>query len=121
MADKTITALQALAKGALDGSDELVLWNSEDGTTRKVTLNALTDDTREGIQGYFALLTNYYFAGGVATETEIAVEDINRTALVRLKQGIEDEGEFFPVNIPPKNNRPKEYDSGLSLDWSEMS
>ena len=51
----------------------------------------------------------------------VAVEDINRTALVRLKQGIEDEGEIFPINIPPKNNRPKEYDSGLSLDWSEMS
>jgi len=54
-----------------------------------------------------------------ALNSNVLVEDINRTALVRLKQGLEEEGEHFPIHIPPKNQR-KEFDTGHSLDWSEM-
>jgi len=32
---------------------------------------------RDYTQGYYGLLSNYYFTGGVATETEIALEDTN--------------------------------------------
>lgn len=49
----------------------------------------------------------------------VALEDINRTALVRLKLGLEEEGGRFPYHIPPKNAK-KDFDSrSLSpLDWS---
>ena len=51
-----------------------------------------------------------------ALEHKVTIEDINRTALVRLKQGLEGEGEVFPVSIPPKNSK-KELDS---LDFNEL-
>jgi len=51
-----------------------------------------------------------------ALEHKVTIEDINRTALVRLKQGLEEEGETFPVSIPPKNSR-KELES---FDWNDM-
>merc|ERR1719232_1281328 len=34
-----------------------------------------------------------------ALNSNVLVEDINRTALVRLKQGLEEEGEHFPIHI----------------------
>ena len=63
-----------------------------------------------------------YSALREALSHNVTIEDINRTALVRLKQGMEDEGDHFPIHIPPKNQIRKEYnnDSGLSLDWSDM-
>ena len=58
-----------------------------------------------------------------ALEQKVTIEDINRTALLRLKQGLEEEGEVFPVRIPPKNSR-REYDGNLtqesSRDWNEL-
>ena len=58
-----------------------------------------------------------------ALEHKVTIEDINRTALLRLKQGLEDEGEVFPIRIPPKNSR-RDYDGNLtqesSRDWNEL-
>merc|ERR1712013_210178 len=55
-----------------------------------------------------------------ALEKKVALEDINRTALVRLKQGLEDEGDIFPYNIPPKNIK-KEFERSLSpVDWNDL-
>jgi len=51
----------------------------------------------------------------------IKLEDVNRTALVRLKSGLEEMGEEFPYTIPPKNgaaNRSEER-SLSPLDWSQ--
>lgn len=52
----------------------------------------------------------------------IKLEDINRTALVRLKHGIEEMGEEFPYTIPPKNAGSKMENGERSvspLDWSQ--
>eukprot|EP00092_Neocalanus_flemingeri_P021226 GFUD01023000.1.p1 GENE.GFUD01023000.1~~GFUD01023000.1.p1 ORF type:complete len:1120 (-),score=366.36 GFUD01023000.1:285-3644(-) len=55
-----------------------------------------------------------------ALDKKVALEDINRTALVRLKQGLEDEGQMFPYTIPPKNTK-KDFERSLSpIDWNEM-
>jgi len=56
-----------------------------------------------------------------ALRSNVALEDINRTALVRLKQGLEESGERFPYQIPPKNAK-KDFESrSLSpVDWTEM-
>ncbi len=35
----------------------------------------------------------------------VELEDVNRTALVRLKVGLEEHGLPFPYSIPPKNSR----------------
>jgi len=61
-----------------------------------------------------------YSALKEALDKKVALEDINRTALVRLKQGLEEEGQMFPYNIPPKNTK-KEFERSLSpIDWNEM-
>ncbi len=56
-----------------------------------------------------------------AIQKGIKLEDINRTALVRLKAGIEEIGEDFPYTIPPKNpGRMDNEERSLSpLDWSQ--
>jgi hypothetical protein len=51
----------------------------------------------------------------------VALEDINRTALVRLKQGLEQEGERFPYLIPPKNSKKDFGSRSLSpVDWNDL-
>jgi len=77
MAGKTINDLTPAILTDLTDADQLMLWNTEDGTTRKVALSAMRELNAQDAQGHFALLTNYYFTGGVATATEIAVEDID--------------------------------------------
>ena len=77
MADKTITQLASLSSSSVDNNDELLIWNTEDGTTRKVGFDSFVSKAKEGVQGYYALLTNYYFAGGVPTTTEITVDDLD--------------------------------------------
>ena len=55
-----------------------------------------------------------------ALDKKVSLEDINRTALVRLKQGVEEEGQLFNHIIPPKNLK-KELERSLSpLDWNEL-
>jgi len=64
--------------------------------------------------------TKGYAALKEALDKKVALEDINRTALVRLKQGLEEEGEMFPYNIPPKNTR-KDFERSLSpVDWNDL-
>merc|ERR1719228_1477801 len=61
-----------------------------------------------------------YTALKEALDKKVALEDINRTALVRLKQGLEEEGHVFPYAIPPKNTK-KDFERSLSpIDWNEM-
>jgi len=61
-----------------------------------------------------------YTALKEALDKKVALEDINRTALVRLKQGLEEEGHVFPYSIPPKNTK-KDFERSLSpIDWNEM-
>ena len=40
---------------------------------------------------------------GAAIDAGVRLEDLNRTALVRLKQGAEAQGLAFPFDIPKKN------------------
>ncbi len=75
MADKRIDQLNALDASDLTPDDLLIVMNSGDTSTRKVTFENMTSQVAAGTQGYYALLTNFYFTGGVATETEIALED----------------------------------------------
>jgi len=52
----------------------------------------------------------------------VELEDVNRTALIRLKSGLEAEGQPFPYTIPPKNvKRGGEPERSLSpVDWNDM-
>jgi hypothetical protein len=43
----------------------------------------------------------------------VDLEDVNRTALVRLKMGLEEQGLTFPYNIPPKNSKKDRGVGGL--------
>jgi len=61
-----------------------------------------------------------YIALKEALDKKVSLEDINRTALVRLKQGLEEEGQMFPFNIPPKNCK-RDFERSLSpVDWNDM-
>lgn len=53
-----------------------------------------------------------------ALATGVRLEDINRTALLRLKGGLEAKGQHFPHPIPPKNKRDER--SLSPVDWNEM-
>jgi len=48
----------------------------------------------------------------------VRLEDINRTALLRLKTGVEAGGQKFSHTIPPKNKRDER--SLSPVDWNEM-
>lgn len=77
MANKTVNALPEIGLEGLSGSDEMLVWNSEDSTARKVALDVIRQHDAASVQGYYARLTNFYFTGGIATETEIEIDDIN--------------------------------------------
>ena len=77
MSNKTVDQLDLLSGASIDGNDLALVYNSEDNTTRKVVLQEVLEGGKRNSQGYYALLTNFYFVGGVATETEIAVEDVD--------------------------------------------
>jgi len=53
----------------------------------------------------------------------VALQDVNRTALVRLKQGMEEMGETFPFEIPPKNairdDERRMSHEPSAIDWNE--
>lgn len=74
---KTINELPGASIVDLTDADQLMLWNSEDGSARKVGLDLLRQHNASEVQGYYARLSNFYFTGGVATETEISIDDIN--------------------------------------------
>lgn len=74
---KTINELSTLSDANLDGDDKVLVFNSQDNTTRQMQLQNVLEKGKRNSQGYFAVLTNFYFTGGVATETEITEEDIN--------------------------------------------
>ena len=66
------------------GVTSMSLWIN--GQNQSVTQNGIpvagiqTNDlvlARDYTQGYYGLLSNFYFTGGVATETEIELEDTN--------------------------------------------
>jgi len=51
-----------------------------------------------------------------ALEEGVELEDVNRTALVRLKVGLEEFGLPFPFTIPPKNYRKERGVGSFFLD-----
>ena len=74
---KVITELPILSDVSLDGADRVLIYNTQDSTTRQMALQNVLEKGKNNSQGYFAVLTNFYFTGGQATETEITVDDIN--------------------------------------------
>jgi leucine-rich PPR motif-containing protein len=57
-----------------------------------------------------------------AMEGGVVLQDVNRTALVRLKQGLEDNGDDFPYEIPPKNpcrDLDRMTSSSPAIDWND--
>ncbi len=77
MADKNISELNALGTNELTGGDLLLVWDAETGKTKNVPISEVTASSQTAGQGYFSVLSNFYFTGGAATETAIAIEDID--------------------------------------------
>ena len=66
------------------GSDELtpedsvVFYDAETQSMSRATARDFVNQVAGDNQGYFGLLTNFYFAGGVATTTELETEDTDQ-------------------------------------------
>lgn len=75
---KTISQLTPLDGADLGTGDKLLVYNN-DGTTRALDYPVFQDKVGENFradtQGYYALLTNFYFVGGQPTETSIELAD----------------------------------------------
>jgi len=110
-----------MGKSSFDGSDELLIWNSDDSTTRKVEVQTVLEKGREFNNGYFALLTNYYFEGGVATETEIAVEDINTWVEVNFTTDLQGTFDNRPSDMTEAIADPMDGDQYFSLEGLSLS
>ena len=77
MADKNISQLAALSQADITNDDLLMVWNTADGTTRRIGAQDILEKGRAFNAGYYALLTNFYFTGGAATTTVVSEEDID--------------------------------------------
>jgi len=110
-----------MGKSSFDGSDELLIWNSDDSTTRKVDVQTVLEKGREFNNGYYALLTNYYFEGGVATETEIAVEDINTWVEVNFTTDLQGTFDNRPSDMKDATGSPVDVDQYFSLEGLSLS
>jgi len=76
MADKKLNEIPALSD-ELSNDDLLMVWNTSAGTTRRIGAVDLLEKGRDFNAGYFALLTNFYFTGGAATETVIGDAEVD--------------------------------------------
>lgn len=77
MADKTINDFVALSKNSFSQDDLLLVWDSQTGNTNNLPVGLMTNQAARENQGYYSILSNYYFTGGVATDTEIPIESID--------------------------------------------
>ena len=77
MADKNVSELTSMGLSDLSNDDLLMVWNTQDGSTRRLGAVDLLEKGRQFNSGYYALLTNYYFVGGTATTTTITDDDVD--------------------------------------------
>tara|TARA_R110002126_G_scaffold13966_2_gene59468 strand:+ start:677 stop:1366 length:690 start_codon:yes stop_codon:yes gene_type:complete len=74
---KTVNQLPSIPEVDITDSDQMMLWDTETGTARKASAGNFTSKVAGDLQGYFSMLSNFYFDGGLPTSTVVAVEDID--------------------------------------------
>ena len=65
------------------------------------------DSSEDDVQGYYGLLSNFYFTGGLATETTIGVEQVNQWIDVNLTvdaQGLFDNRPVSMIDAQPNGH-----------------
>lgn len=77
MADKRINEFQTLSKNDFTSDDLFLIWEQDSGKTKNFPISMMTTRSARENQGFFSLLSNYYFTGGVATDTVIPTESID--------------------------------------------
>ena len=92
--------------------ENAVVTNGARGIAYSCLLDVLTQN-QEYTKGVKSLETGL--------NSGIALEDMNRTALRRLKEGVEAQGNEFPYEIPKKNPAHSEYDEPNSRSLSPTS
>lgn len=113
MANKTVNQLDSLSGANIDGNDLALIYNSEDNTTRKVVLQEVLEGGKRNSQGYFAVLTNFYFTGGVATETEITVDDIDTFVDVNFDVDALGLFDYRPAQMQAVESTPYDASTGI--------
>lgn len=110
---KTVDQLQSLSGSAIDGNDLAVIFNAEDNTTRKVVLQEVLEGGKRNSQGYYALLTNFYFDGALATETEIPVADTDTFVDVNFTTDALGTFDYRPAQMQAAN--PSPFDESTNI------
>lgn len=102
-----------------DGSSGQVLYhNGADFVA--VNNEVITDLAKSDIQGYYGLLTNFYFVGGVPTVTEIDTESVDQWVDVNFD--VDAQGTFDYRPDPMKLARPVGHSgAGTQADPIEFS
>ena len=110
---KTVDQLDSVSGASIDGNDFALVYNSEDNTTRKAQLQEILEKGKQNSQGYFAVLTNFYFTGGVATETEITDEDINTFVDVNFDVDTLGLFDYRPLQMQAADATPYDNSTGI--------
>ncbi len=106
MSDKSVQQLPNLSGTDLSNDDLLLIWNTTDGTTRNVGVQDVLEKGRDFNQGYYALLTNFYFTGGVATETEVTADEIDTWLPVNFVTDSQGVFDYRPLSMKEANADP---------------
>ena len=103
---KTVAELDALVPGDVSQSDQLLVWNGEDGTTRKLSVQDLQDSPL--VNGYY-FQNSWYFENGRTHDgnpdvlTELEAESVTPILFTCDEEG--DFGNFLPVGTPDLYDR----------------
>ena len=110
---KTVDQLDSVSGAAIDGNDFALVYNSEDNTTRKAQLQEILEKGKQNSQGYFAVLTNFYFTGGVATETEITDEEIDTFVDINFDVDALGLFDYRPLQMQAADPAPYDNSTGI--------
>ena len=74
MADKNLSELNALTLDGLSNDDLLMVWNQQDGTTRRIGVQDMLEQGREFNQGYYGVISTYYDFNGTDKIEQISAD-----------------------------------------------
>jgi len=103
---KTVAELDALLPGDVSQADQLLVWNGEDGTTRKLSVQDMQDAPL--INGYY-YQNSWYFENGrthVGNPDVLVELDAETVTPIKFTCDVGDEvGNYLPVGTPDVYDR----------------
>lgn len=98
---KTVAQLDTLTPGDVSQADQLLVWNGEDGTTRKLSVADLQDSPL--VNGYFFQNSWYFENGRTHVGNPDVLEELEAETATDIMFSCDTEGDsgnFLPVGTP---------------------